>query len=234
LLPKEVIQDYPLFRLKDAIYPEEQYDSLYMKTLKHETQYDNRLLLDEPARPEAEGYGYMSGTYVVPRPGSRIGGIQHPSTRCTLGLGRAIACSCPGASSHPPFPVHPPTPPPHHKPIFKPVYTVNATLPTLLGSGTNHTLNVYVAQFRSILPHGYITKVFVNGQWVVAPDVPTRNGAIHVVKRLIKPRGHGKHGHGGHGHHTEGPVWADATLERKFDDDWNDWEEWLPQWVNED
>jgi hypothetical protein len=76
--------------------------------------------------------------------------------------------------------------------------------------------------------------VFVNGQWVVAPDVPTRNGAIHVVKRLIKPRGHGKHGHGGHGHYTEGPVWADATLERKFDDDWNDWEEWLPQWVNED
>lgn len=113
-------------------------------------------------------------------------------------------------------------------------------MPTLLGS--NYTLNLHVVQFHSILPHGYVTKVSVNGQPIVAADVPTRNGAIHVVKRLIKPLGHGKHGHGGH--HSappshEGAFMSEEPVDEFYDDDgvdhaWDDWEEWLPQWANED
>ncbi|KAI0688757.1 FAS1 domain-containing protein [Cytidiella melzeri] len=158
--------------------------------------------------------------------------------------------SIPGGSPpHHPSPPPPPGAPPHHPPEHKrpprlphpkPIYTVNATLPTL---GSNHTLHVHVAQFHSLIPHRYVTKLFVNHHWVPVPDVPTRNGAIHVVGKLIRPLGHGKHGK-----HTQGPPqkpdqyngeaaqsW-DSVLSEESDmnDDWEDWEEWLPQWANED
>lgn len=121
---------------------------------------------------------------------------------------------------------------PHHKPgpkrplpHPKPVYSANITLPTLLA---NHSLSVHVAQFHSVLPHKrYTTAVFVNGQWVVAPDVPARNGAIHVVKKLISPKGK-KHGPP-HSEEGEG-LWEHEEV----DLDWEDWEEWLPQWAAED
>lgn len=201
------------------------------------------------ARPESEGYGYLSGEYTEP---SRH--LVHPTPvdRRTCKMCSREACVAGASFSRPSFPrppmppvvgwphlhPHPPPPPrgphgpPRHGPIFKPIYTVNTTLPTLLA---NHTVNVHVAQFHSILPHGYVTKVFVNGQWVVAPDVPTRNGAVHVVKRLIKPRGHGKHGNGHQVGGDEQQQWVSMfTEDPDLDHEWDDWEEWLPQWANED
>lgn len=127
-------------------------------------------------------------------------------------------------------------PPPHHAPPHlptKPVFTYNATLPSAL---TNHTLHVHVAQFKSLLPKGgYITKVFVNGLWVAVPDVPSRNGAIHVVKRLIRPFRKGHHGHKV-SEREENEAWFQMAMmnENERDNDWEDWEEWLPQWANED
>lgn len=154
-----------------------------------------------------------------------------------LHLARMSQChSTDGARSfqHPRFPGpqdprrSPSTHPRHHLPHPKPVYSLNATLPSLLA---NHTLDVHVAQFHSILPHGgYVTKVFVNGQWVVVPDVPTRNGAVHVVKRLIRPfrKSHP-------GHKMENTEWFHAAgVDEDPDHEWDDWEEWLPQWANED
>ncbi|KAJ3524304.1 hypothetical protein NM688_g8585 [Phlebia brevispora] len=143
------------------------------------------------------------------------------------------------SESKPKHPKHPHLPKLPHP---KPVYSLNATLPTLL---SNHTLHVHVAQFHSILPRGgYITKLFVNGQWVVAADVPTRNGAVHVVNSLIRPFHKGHHGHhGDHGYHFDEEAWFEPSAdEENFDDDvddgidheWDDWEEWLPQWANED
>ncbi|KAI0085408.1 FAS1 domain-containing protein [Irpex rosettiformis] len=163
-------------------------------------------------------------------------------------------CPCPPRFPPPPlFPApskdHFPWSPPHHPstphgPIFKPIFRVNATLPTLLGS--NYSLNVHVAQFHSVFPHGYVTKVFVNGLPIVAADVPTRNGAIHVIDRLVKPIGHGKHKHGGDHDHDgrpppppEGPHTHEGPFDEFSDDEevdhaWDDWEEWLPQWANEE
>ena len=88
-----------------------------------------------------------------------------------------------------------------------------------------------VAQFHSILPHRqYTTAVFVNGQWVVAPDVPARNGVVHVVKKLISPKGK-KHVPGHHAGEEE--MFWEQREEGEFDG-WEDWEEWLPQWAAED
>lgn len=159
-----------------------------------EDEFDRRLLLisdfEAPARPEADGYGMLSGEYES----SSVDEHQNK-----------------------------------HKPIFKPVYSRNISLPTL---AANHTLQVHAVQFRSFLPHGYVTKLFVNGQWVVAPDVPARNGAIHVIKRLIKPQWKGKP----RPHHVhlqdEGQSWV--TEGSDVDHEWDDWEEWLLDWANED
>ena len=138
-------------------------------------------------------------------------------------------------SSFAPPPPHPPHDP-EHAPHFpaKPVFAYNITLPSAL---TNHTLHVHVAQFKSILPKGgFVTKVFVNGVWVSIPDVPARNGAIHVVKRLIRPfrKGH----HPGHklNEVEENEAWYQTAMmnENERDNEWDDWEEWLPQWANED
>lgn len=113
------------------------------------------------------------------------------------------------------------------------MYAANITLSTLLA---NHTLFVHVAQFHTILPHRkYATAVFVNGQLSIAPDVPARNGAVHVVDRLISPRR--KHGHHGAPDYDEfdgehGDFWAERA--EQDDKDWKEWEEWLPEWAAED
>jgi hypothetical protein len=141
----------------------------------------------------------------------------------------------PPMNGPPRFPGPPSQHEPEHKrphlPHPKPVYALNATLPTLL---PNHTLHVHVAQFKSLLPHGgYVTTARVNGRWVHLLDVPTRNGAVHVVKRLIRPfrKEHGPHDH--IGEENADSMWAQNKREEE-DHEWDDWEEWLPQWANED
>ncbi|KAF7971644.1 hypothetical protein HWV62_20684 [Athelia sp. TMB] len=104
---------------------------------------------------------------------------------------------------------------PHHP---APIYAANTTLPTLLA---NHTLAVHVRKYKTRLPlphHAldvYTTLLFVNGQKVVVADVPARNGALHVLGRLVSP--HPRHGEV----RAEGGVY----------DSWADWEEWLVDWA---
>ena len=104
---------------------------------------------------------------------------------------------------------------PHHP---APIYAANTTLPTLLA---NHTLAVHVRKYKTRLPiphHAldvYTTLLFVNGQRVVVADVPARNGALHVLTRLVSP--HPRHGEV----RAEGGVY----------DSWADWEEWLVDWA---
>ncbi|EKM55776.1 uncharacterized protein PHACADRAFT_256644 [Phanerochaete carnosa HHB-10118-sp] len=158
------------------------------------------------------------------------GGLK--SQMCKMDLGKCGCRVLPGI--RPPQccnPVsHPPHPPPHHGPFPhpKPVFSANITLPTLL---PNHTLSVHVRQIHSILPHrGYTTLVFVNGIFAVS-DVPARNGAVHVVDRLISPRRHSSHG----ALSDDGEDFDSWEKQVERDDqDWEEWEEWLPRWAAED
>jgi hypothetical protein len=200
---------------------------------------------DSTARPELDGYSFASGEYDPDDAVSHPSPPPPPSMEMPMARRRHPICArqCGGFAPLPPPPPHAGIKPvcendfkiyrssfkdrPRHSPFPhpKPVYSANLTLPTLL---EDHSLHVHVAQFHSILPHRrYTTVVFVNGQWVPAPDVPARNGAVHVVNRLIRPWGKGKHGHG----HAEEEPWNDETSD---DGEWDDWEEWLPQWAAED
>lgn len=100
---------------------------------------------------------------------------------------------------------------------------MNATLPTLLA---NQTLQVHVAQFKTPFKR-YHTVLFVNGAWVVARDVPSRNGAIHVVDRLIRPQGVGKHPE------SDDEFEPMSIRKEESETEWQDWAEWLPQWAEE-
>lgn len=105
-----------------------------------------------------------------------------------------------------------------------PLYAYNLTLPTLL---ENHSLNVQVARYKAKIPlpgpARYFTRFVVNGHDVGPYDIPARNGALHVITNLLDPRGHHKEDHKHRGHEHE-----------SVDVDWEDWEEWLPQWAMQD
>ncbi|KAG1749135.1 uncharacterized protein EDB91DRAFT_835831 [Suillus paluster] len=102
------------------------------------------------------------------------------------------------------------------------IYAYNLTVPTML---ENHTLNVQVARYKSKIPlpgpPRYFTRFLVNGRDVGPYDIPARNGALQVITGLLNPRGHHKGDHKHHGHQS-------------MDLDWEDWEEWLPQWAMQD
>ncbi|KAG1754147.1 FAS1 domain-containing protein [Suillus lakei] len=104
-------------------------------------------------------------------------------------------------------------------PPGNPLYAYNLTLPTLL---ENHSLNVQVARYKAKIPlpgpARYFTRFMVNGRDVGPYDIPARNGALHVITNLLDPRGHHKEKHG----------------HELVDLDWEDWEEWLPQWAMQD
>lgn len=102
---------------------------------------------------------------------------------------------------------------------------MNATVPTLLA---NHTLALQIVKYNVSIPlpgprrpHRVVTKVWANGVQVGVPDVVAMNGAVHIMGRLIDPRGKkGKHEHG------EGMASdPDDAIE------WEDWEDWLPAWA---
>jgi len=126
---------------------------------------------------------------------------------------------------HPHFPPRRPSPPNKHPhiPHPEPVYSQNVSLPTLL---KDRHLHVGIVQFEHRLPlpphkQVYVSKVFVNGQPVGIPDVVARNGAVHVIGRVINPV---KHHHGDHGGHDE---FVDDPEE-----EWKGWEDWLVEWAN--
>ena len=67
------------------------------------------------------------------------------------------------------------------------------------------------------------------------PDVPARNGAVHVVSKLLNPV---KRPHHPPPHPPpkkgEGEAHAGAVAEEEHEDgEWAGWEEWLLQWAAE-
>ncbi len=68
-------------------------------------------------------------------------------------------------------------------------------------------------------PGAVKTTIKVNGQQVQTIDVPSRNGAFHVLGKLLVPPHHDHHHGGGHKEDVNGQ------------DSWENWEEWLPAWA---
>ncbi|KAH7927713.1 FAS1 domain-containing protein [Leucogyrophana mollusca] len=120
-------------------------------------------------------------------------------------------------------------------PLPDPVYAYNVTLPTLL---QDRSLHVEISRYKSKLPvpgpPRYFTTFRVNGEEVGPFDVPARNGALHVITKLLDPRGH-RHrgGHDDYKHHKHRDGHGVSRTHRDYDAQWEDWEEWLPQWAAE-
>lgn len=51
--------------------------------------------------------------------------------------------------------------------------------------------------------------------------MPARNGAFHIIPKLLVP----PHKHHHHHHHDD--------KELTGGDSWENWEQWLPQWADE-
>ncbi|CAL1703927.1 unnamed protein product [Somion occarium] len=112
---------------------------------------------------------------------------------------------------------------PPHIPHPEPVYAVNLTLPTLLA---NHTLYVNIAQYEWRLPlpphkSTYHTKVVAHGVNVGFADGVARNGALHIIDRVLNPRKDNDH------HHHDDKEKASGV------DEWDGWEDWLIKWADE-
>lgn len=112
------------------------------------------------------------------------------------------------------------------------LYALNYTLPTLL---SNSSLHVHVVKRVHKLPlpgphhpKSYTTEFFVNGQPVFFYDIPARNGAVHVIGKVLNPRAHSRQGSLSNHHDESRPGWVDDAA-----DDWEDWESWLPAWADE-
>ncbi|TYJ51766.1 hypothetical protein B9479_007638 [Cryptococcus floricola] len=101
-------------------------------------------------------------------------------------------------------------------PSFHKQFKIHTGLP-------NATVEVEIEKVK-VLPIEGATKttIKVNGEQVEVIDVPARNGAVHVLSKLLVPP-HEHHGH--HGHH-------DHDQDLSAGDSWENWEEWFPQWVD--
>lgn len=67
-----------------------------------------------------------------------------------------------------------------------------------------------------------MSKLFVNHQIVEVADVISRNGAVHVISRVLSPRYRHKYGSAELG-----------QAHMNVHDEWEDWEDWLLQWAAE-
>ncbi|KII88874.1 hypothetical protein PLICRDRAFT_175133 [Plicaturopsis crispa FD-325 SS-3] len=130
-----------------------------------------------------------------------------------------------------------PGPKPHRLPHVPPYFAGNLTLPTLLAG---HSLDIRVAKFKVTLPipgphkpSKFLTKFFVNGWSVRRSDVPSRNGAIHIIDTLLNPRPRPRPPPE---HKASGGPEPDFVEKTHIDDreEWEDWEDWLPLWANEE
>jgi hypothetical protein len=61
--------------------------------------------------------------------------------------------------------------------------------------------------------------VSVNHRDVLITDIVTSNAAVHIVDRILDPRGHRHHDHE-----------CNNGLCQK-EDAWEDWEDWLVEWA---
>jgi hypothetical protein len=160
---------------------------------------------------------------------SRPGPVCRESEPCHIGPNAklpssAFRCHTNSESTMPPVPSQ--DQPPQTKPLQHPVQsTVSVSLPSLL---TNHTLEVNVTTFEFKLPFGHgarkVTKIEVNGVPVHVQDIPSRNGAVHVIDKLLHPF---------RTHSAELESTSPTEVYRREGDIWEDWEEWLPQWASQ-
>jgi len=109
-------------------------------------------------------------------------------------------------------------------------------LPTLL---TNHSIIVQITRTESkFLPPALTTRVVANGVPIVLADGVARNGAVHVVSRLLHP--FPRRGSPHHRPHTgddeDDPIRIQVDGEEGIEEveSWEDWKDWLPQWAAED
>jgi hypothetical protein len=119
--------------------------------------------------------------------------------------------------------------PPHRLPPRPKVeFNVTFPVPTLL-EDRSHTIVVtrfaHSHPFPGPAPAATRTHLFVSGTRVVLPDVPARNGAVHVIDRLLNPFRGSQH------HDLEDPLSGSCEDQ---DDEWVDWETWLPTWAESD
>ncbi|KAK2467100.1 hypothetical protein APHAL10511_001358 [Amanita phalloides] len=120
-------------------------------------------------------------------------------------------------------PKHPKKP---KMPWPEPISLVDLTLPTLFD---DHPLHVHIGKFKLRLPipghdHPYriITKFSVDGHELRAPDLVAMNGAVHVINKLLDPRGP---------HHYQAHMSGSPRSEEKMDI-WKTWKTWLFQWAD--
>ncbi|KAI0781244.1 hypothetical protein BD413DRAFT_25060 [Trametes elegans] len=203
-----------------------------------------------PPPPHHHHYPYDEAPHFPPPP-------HHPPFEHGPEHGPHFPPPPPPPPHHPPFehgphfPHPPPPPPPHFPPpgehgglphkFPRPhvVYTRNTTTATLLA---NHTLNVFVAQLEHRVPvpghhHSFFqTITFAQGARVALSDVPTRNGVLHVIDRVLNPRWTPKppphHDH--HDHHAHARQEESFARDGDEEDEWAGWEQWLPRWANEE
>ncbi|KAI0670675.1 hypothetical protein C8Q78DRAFT_139688 [Trametes maxima] len=150
----------------------------------------------------------------------------------------------PPFEEHPPHFPPPPPPPPHGDHPHRPrpprpevVFHRNLTHPTLLA---DHPLSLEVVQFKHTIPipgHSrtfYHTLTFAHGARVIVSDIPTRNGVLHIVDRLLNPRGPPKRevapGVPGEDDEPHRGLFADGDGEEQ---EWEGWQEWLPRWADQ-
>lgn len=127
-------------------------------------------------------------------------------------------------------PKHPKKPKKPKKPKFpcpEPISLVDLTLPTLY---QDHPLHVHIGKFKLTLPvpghdHPYriITKFTVDGHEIHVPDLVAMNGAVHVINKLLDPRGAR--------HYSGPPQISESAYSLEEMAIWSRWKEWLYQWA---
>jgi hypothetical protein len=122
-----------------------------------------------------------------------------------------------------------------HFPHISPIYKWDLSLSTLLEGHPPMHVHIVKLKITSPLPHvppRYVSKVLVNkprqgagGTFAALSDVVSRNGAVHVIPKVLCPRPD---------HHRRPPRPDLGSEEDNVDDEWDDWESWLPLWAEED
>ncbi|KAJ7093098.1 hypothetical protein C8R44DRAFT_815562 [Mycena epipterygia] len=84
----------------------------------------------------------------------------------------------------------------------------------------HHSLYIHIAKFDAPSHHSH-SKFFVDGRPVRVADLTPSNGVIHVLDRVLDPRG---------------PLClllaADA-VDARANADWENWKGWFPQWASQ-
>ncbi|WVQ93825.1 hypothetical protein IAU59_000903 [Kwoniella sp. CBS 9459] len=98
-------------------------------------------------------------------------------------------------------------------PSFHKEFEISPALP-------NSTLKIEIDKSKFLPVEGAVkTTIKVNGEQVEVIDVPARNGATHVIGKLLVPP---HHHHNEDGHDLSG------------EDTWENWEQWLPAWAEQE